>query len=895
MNPAISDETELITSLLESQFQIRGIISELVAYQDRNFLIIASSGEKYVLKINMHSHDLDFIRSQNRILAALSHKPAGEFLPCPITGINGELITDIYLDGQMAYARLFKFIDGEFLAESSPDISFYYKLGKVFAEIDRDMNGLEDPVMKSRTHEWDLARVMEVAEDINLINDPADRRLVHYFIMKYREEILPLYHKLPKGLIHSDGNDWNILLASKDPRPTLSRGQALRGDDSPRLRGDDKVGGVIDFGDMVYSARVNEVAIVLAYAMMGRDDYLDICREVINGYSSIIKLSVEELSVIYYLVAARWCQTMVMAARKENLNPGNAYHQVSVSGARTMLHKWVKVNPVEAVKILESTEIVNDEENVNKKNVSAILQSPDERINERYRYFSKAVSLSYQQPIHMAGAAMQYMYGADGETYLDCVNNIPHVGHCHPKVVEAAQRQMARLNTNTRYLYDSLDRYAEKLLSKFPPTLNKVFFVNSGSAATDLAVRLGEAHTGCCQYLVLDYAYHGNSKAAIGLSPYKFNRKGGHGKPDNVTILNLTNPPDNRQSQVAPTSPGNVTEAPGPPPGPPPDPLLRKEGEKSPLTFFAESIVGCAGQVVLSKELMQQTVTKVRQGGGIYVADEVQTGFGRVGQKFWAFELYDVVPDMVILGKPMGNGHPMGAVVCTESIAKSFETGMEFFSSFGGNPVSCEIGLAVLEIIEEERLQENARLVGDFLIGELRSLFSKESAVGSRQSAVGSGQSAVGSRQSAVGSRQWEVGSRQSAVGNRQWAGGRADQSPQFTNLQAEVRGSGLFLGIELIESETGQPATKEAGNIVNEMKERGFLLSTDGPFNNVIKFKPPMCFSLENARELLAELEEVLKGGGAPVGFRGKGGGPRLRGDDRKPFAGMTENLSSG
>jgi 4-aminobutyrate aminotransferase-like enzyme len=350
------------------------------------------------------------------------------------------------------------------------------------------------------------------------------------------------------------------------------------------------------------------------------------------------------------------------------------------------------------------------------------------------------------------------------------------------------------LNTNTRYLYESLDLYAEKLLAKFPPSLNKVFFVNSGSAATDLAVRLAEAHTGGNEYLVLDYAYHGNTKAAIGLSPYKFNRKGGKGKPENVTILNLS------QSQLSPNS------------------LFYKKDGKAPLTFFAESIVGCAGQIVLSKELMQRTIKDVRASGGIYVADEVQTGFGRVGHSFWAYELYDVVPDMVILGKPMGNGHPMGAVVCTEAIARSFETGMEFFSSFGGNPVSCEIGLAVLTVIEEEGLQENARMVGDYLIAELGKTFRNDAYL-------------------------------------------RPSLGPTIEPFHvAEIRGSGLFLGIELTETRTGKPATDAATSIVNSMKDRGILLSTDGPFNNVIKFKPPLCFSMKNAGELLRQLGDVRR-----------------------------------
>jgi 4-aminobutyrate aminotransferase-like enzyme/Ser/Thr protein kinase RdoA (MazF antagonist) len=777
MSPIQTGELNPLTLFLENHYQIQGSIHELVAYQDRNYLVTASSGEKYILKITIDRADLEFLNSQNRVLTSLSGRLVGKLLPCPIPAINGDLICEIALDGISGFARLFRYIEGQFLAETKPDISFYAELGRVFGQIDQDMAGLEDSVLKCRTHDWDLARVLEITEDIKLIDNPADRRLVHYFLMKYREEVVPVSYKLPKGLIHGDGNYHNILVSPG--------GAGFRGIDRDSSH---HVAGVIDFGDLMWGARVNEVAIVLAYALMGRDDFMEVYREVIKGYREIMGLSDMELSILYYLVAARWCHTIVMAARQRKTNPESEYHQVSVDGACNMLHEWVRQNPSAMVIGIKTDQA----EKKYQTGSGVVMQSTDEGIAERYRYFSKAVSLSYNEPIQMAGAAMQYMYGEDGATYLDCVNNIPHVGHCHPRIVEAGQRQMAILNTNTRYLYKSLDQYAGKLLSKFPPSLSKVFFVNSGSAATDLAVRLAEAHTGRRDYLVLDYAYHGNTTAAIGLSPYKFNRKGGRGKPGNVTILDLS------PNAVAPTTP-----------------LFMKEGDKSPRTFFAESIVGCAGQIVLSKDLMQQTVREVRASGGIYIADEVQTGFGRVGHKYWAYELYDVVPDMVILGKPMGNGHPMGAVVCTEEIAGSFENGMEFFSSYGGNPVSCEIGTAVLEVIDEEGLQENARLVGDFLIGEL-----------GRKLAVGSGQSAVGSGQ-------WAVGSGQLAV----------------------VRGSGLFLGIELVEPETGKPATGAAKHVVNAMKNRGFLLSTDGPFDNVIKFKPPMCFSMANAVELVTAL----------------------------------------
>ncbi len=758
MDTEIDKEIEILTRLLAYHYEIQGSIQELVAYQDRNYLVTSNSGEKFIFKVTVDSNDLDFIRAQNQIFNVLLKTSSDQLLPCVVPTIKGDLIVDFYIDHKICYARLLTYIEGEFLAEVKPGIAFYHELGRTFAVIDREMSGLEGSAIKTRTHEWDLSRVLELVEYVYLIEDPADRRLVHYFLMKYREEVVPVYHKLPKGLIHADGNDWNILVKQES--------------------GIHKVAGVIDFGDMVWGARVNEVAIVLAYAMMGREDFREVYQEVVDGYSCIIPLTDEETAILYYLIAARWCQTMVMSARKSQDNTGNDYHQVSVSGARRMLHRWVRQNPegmkeVKEVKGVKGVKAVKEVKGV--KGVEEVEEVEGvEGVVERYLYFSRAVSLAYKEPIRMSGAAMQYMYSGDGRTYLDCVNNIPHVGHCHPKVVEAGQRQMAKLNTNTRYLYESLDRYADKLLSKFQSTLKKVFFVNSGSAATDLAVRLAEAHTGKCEYLVLDYAYHGNTQAAIGLSPYKFNRKGGKGKPENVTIL-----PTDGQTNTPQSS------------------TLKTRG----MTFFAESIVGCAGQIVLPKEFMQQTVREVRESGGIYVADEVQTGFGRVGHKFWAYELYDVVPDMVIIGKPMGNGHPMGAVVCTDEIAASFETGMEFFSSFGGNPVSCEIGLAVLDVIENENLQENARLVGDYLISELQSVFP-----------------------------------------------------------YAVVRGSGLFLGIELNDPETGNPATGMASSIVNEMKERGFLLSTDGPFNNVIKFKPPMCFSMDNAKELIVALREVTE-----------------------------------
>jgi 4-aminobutyrate aminotransferase-like enzyme len=415
------------------------------------------------------------------------------------------------------------------------------------------------------------------------------------------------------------------------------------------------------------------------------------------------------------------------------------------------------------------------------KNVKTYLE-------DRGKYISKALSISYDEPIVMERAAFQYMFDRKGRTFLDCVNNIMHVGHCHPAVVEAGKRQMAKLNTNTRYLYDALHDYAEKLLSKFPASLNKVFFVNSGSAASDLAIRLARNYTGRKDLIVMDHGYHGNTTTGIEMSPYKFKGRGGQGPAAYIHMAYLPG------SDVS----VDYTEK---------DLYDRiDECMNYPVSaFICEPIVGCGGQVMLNEAYLKNIYDKVRKKGGVCIADEVQTGFGRVGSYFWAYELYDVVPDIVVLGKPMGNGHPVGAVVTKSAITEAFENGMEFFSSFGGNPVSCKIGEAVLEVIEKEQLQNNAFQTGRLIMEGFKEIQKEK-------------------------------------------------------DMIRDVRGAGLFIGLELVNrTKSLRPATEDARRIINSMRRKGILLSTDGPFNNVIKIKPPMCFNTDNIDQLLTEFKKVI------------------------------------
>jgi 4-aminobutyrate aminotransferase-like enzyme len=309
---------------------------------------------------------------------------------------------------------------------------------------------------------------------------------------------------------------------------------------------------------------------------------------------------------------------------------------------------------------------------------------------------SRALSLAYKEPLQIVRGSGAYLYDAEGRRYLDLVNNVAHVGHAHPRVVAAGARQMAELNTNTRYLHGSIVDYARRLAATLPDPLHVCFFVNSGSEANDLALRLAVAHTGREDVIVLDHAYHGHLRSQIALSPYKFNGAGGRGRPRSTHVAAL------------PTEPGALDS-------------LRAQ-ISTPAAFFAESLQGCGGQIVYPPGYLRDAFAAVRAAGGVCVADEVQVGFGRIGEHFWGFELDGVVPDIVTLGKPIGNGHPLGAVVTTPEVAASFVTGMEYFNTFGGNPVSAEIGLAVLDVISDERLQAHALAIGERLLSELRSL-----------------------------------------------------------------------------------------------------------------------------------------------------------------------------
>ena len=405
-----------------------------------------------------------------------------------------------------------------------------------------------------------------------------------------------------------------------------------------------------------------------------------------------------------------------------------------------------------------------------------------------------AYRLFYENPIHLVKGEGVWLYDADGKKYLDMYNNVPHVGHCHPQVVEALTRQIRTLNTHTRYLHENVLDYAERLTEKFPDELDVAMFSCTGSEANELALRIARAYTGGTGIIVTEHAYHGNTHAIYQISTEDI-------PPEELPGFVISVPaPDIYRGAYRGDDAGEryaahietaIDE-------------LRGRGVK-PAAFIVDTIFSSAGVVSPPPGYVKKAAEIIRAAGGLFVADEVQPGFGRTGKNFWGFEADEVAPDIVTMGKPMGNGQPLAATVTRTDIVERFSKKASYFNTFGGNPVSCAAGLAVLDVIESENLQQNALEVGQYLIDGLNDLATRHESIG-------------------------------------------------------DIRGSGLFLAVDLVKDrETREPATEMTSRVVNGLRDRGILTGSIGAGDNILKLRPPMVFSTENADYFLGIVDDVL------------------------------------
>lgn len=424
------------------------------------------------------------------------------------------------------------------------------------------------------------------------------------------------------------------------------------------------------------------------------------------------------------------------------------------------------------------------------------MTSVEALLERRYRVLGRHSPLFYDRPLQLVRGEGVWLWDHEGRRYLDAYNNVPHVGHCHPHVVQAIAQQAATLNTHTRYLHEGIVAYAERLTATFDPSLSMVMLACSGSEANELALRIANLTTGGEGILCTNFAYHGNTRAVAQIGTV-FPPPGGFGPH-----IRALSPPDSYRGLHGLS--GDALE----------DAYV--EEVRAAIDSLQANGIRLAAMLICtlySSEglpnvppgFMRRAVELVRKAGGLYIADEVQGGFGRTGRYMWGHQYYGVVPDLVTLGKPMANGHPVSGVVGRADLMQKFASQVMYFNTFGGNPVSCAAANAVLDVIEKEKLQENARNVGDYVVAGLERLKQRHGLIG-------------------------------------------------------EVRGKGLFFAVDLVrDRRSREPAGAEAKRVINAMRERGVLISRIGPKDNILKIRPPMPFKPEHADLLLATLDEVL------------------------------------
>jgi 4-aminobutyrate aminotransferase-like enzyme/Ser/Thr protein kinase RdoA (MazF antagonist) len=775
--PISAEEAEQIA---EKIYGLKVVVRTLPGEYDDNFQASTADDRNFVLKVMHPAREESFVDMQCQALTHLAKKSPALELPRVVPTKDGKPCTSYKAnDGMPRFVWLLNFLEGTVFAQAKPHTpELLASFGKLLGEIDWALLDFSHPAT-DRELKWDLSKSLWARKYLDFIKDDSRRALAGRFLNLFEREALPRFPYLRRSVIYGDANDYNALV-------TQVAGQLPR------------VSSVIDFGDMHFGLTVAEPAVAAAYAILGQQDPVTAAAVVLGGYHRALPLTDDEIAAFFALMAARLAVSVINSAHRQSLVPDDPYVTLTEGPA------WIALERLASVELRAAEAAFRAACALPFPASRVPRQSYKESLAARHKLLGGNLSLSYEKPLKIVAGSRQFLYDDTGRAFLDVYNNVPLVGHSHPRVIQAIENQVRLLNTNTRYLHDNILRYAERLTALLPGPLRVCYFVNSGSEANELAIRLARAHTGREDVLVLEHAYHGNTSTLIDISPYKFNGRGGRGQKPWVHVAPLA---DDYRGPYRRGEPGignkyaarifEILEK------------LKKEG-RGIAAFLAETFPSVGGQIVFPENYLKEAYQHVRAPGGVCIADEVQVGFGRLGTHMWGFEAQGVVPDIAVFGKPIGNAFPLAAVVTTREIAASFANGMEFFSTFGGNPVACAAGLAVLEVLEEEQLQKNALEVGTAWMEDLRSL-----------------------------QRQFE--------------------------LIGDVRGSGLFVGVDLVNDRASRaPATAQASYVVNRLRDLGILAGTDGPYHNVLKLRPPLIFSRSDFRIFGKALAKVLEEPGA-------------------------------
>jgi 4-aminobutyrate aminotransferase-like enzyme/Ser/Thr protein kinase RdoA (MazF antagonist) len=750
--PAFS--AEQAADIAQRAFDLQASVHPLDSERDQNFHLRAKDGREWVLKIANPAEDPAILDMQSQALLHIARVDPGLAIPRIKTTPDGALFHQIdEPDGRRFIVRVLSFLPGDLLDNATPHPALERNVGTITARLDRALRGFFHPAAR---HEllWDLTQAPGLRTRTHHIGESALRHTIEEVLDHFDAEVLPQLRKLRAQLIHNDVSGQNILVDG------------------------DRVTGVIDFGDLIHAPLICDLAVPIA----------------------VTALEDDELRLVFDLVSTRCAMYVAIASWRVGDHPENTDY--IMSGAQEygtlleQMREWGSDRMYAGLRRACATPSSVAVPDFDRK--PSDPENLEPMLERRRRRLGPGLVLSYDRPLHVVRGEGVWLIDATGRSFLDAYNNVPQVGHCHPTVVGALARQAATLNTNTRYLYESAIEYAERLAATMPGDLSVSMFVCSGSEANDLAWRLAKAHTGNAGAIVIEDAYHGTTDAVYELSP----AEQGEGRPRAKHVATVP-APDGYRGKFRKDDPHYadhyatcIDDAVA---------SLDARGF-APAAFYLDPILSSSGILVPPPGYLAAAFEKVRAAGGLCVADEVQSGFGRTGEHFWGFSAHGVVPDIVTLGKPIGNGFSMAAVVTTPAIVASLIEESDFFSTTGGNPVACTVGLAVLDVLEQEGLQERAARVGAQLRSQIEKLARRHPLIG-------------------------------------------------------DVRGAGLFIGVELVrDRSTLEPATEETAAIVNRMRDLGVLVGIDGPHANVLKIRPPLVFDESHARQLTDALDRALR-----------------------------------
>jgi 4-aminobutyrate aminotransferase-like enzyme/Ser/Thr protein kinase RdoA (MazF antagonist) len=910
-----------VLDVLRERFGLRGVeVEPLGGELDQNSAVLLDDGSRVVVKVSRQ--DPAHLRWQHELIRLADGALGPVRVPSVRGALTGESVVDT---GDGHAVTVHSWLDGRTLAgldAHSPDLR--EELGATAARMVRALEhapGSPGPA----THHWDALRAPDaVADGIGSVADPARRGEVRRIMSWFARAVDPVRAALPAGVVHQDLNDYNVL-ARRGPdgvhhvhavldfgdalrtarvaEPAVAVAYAMLRTANPLAAAAAVVRGYASAGDLVDAelavlfplAAARLCVNAVTWTKRGTGYGHERMRHTWPAIAALAATPPELAETMLREAAGRPapCVTVSATGRRcadlpggatigAHLEPGAPVRRTTAGaesatlrlglaitapepfavrtpvdavvesvapavvlrhdGPETVWSRWTgltsphgpgaviatgnpigRVDETLRVSIFRSREtaamatpvLVPPSEAAAWARVSpdpaAFVCLPEARRPDgvwdvdrvtasRSVHFARSQRSYYRRPMNLVGGLGSWLYDDVGRAYLDAINNVSHVGHANPRVVAAATAQLRTLNTNSRFVYAGIARYTERLTATLPDALQVVFLVCSGSEANDLAVRMARQVTGRRDVLVVDGAYHGNTSVLTGLSPSRYKGPGGTG-PDPTT--HEVEQPDRYRGRHGYGDPAA---------GPAYAADVRRQVARltaagtPPAAFLAESAMGTAGSIFYPDGYLAEAYAAVRAAGGLCVADEVQVGFGRLGDVFWGFESQGVVPDIVTMGKPIGNGHPMAAVVTTREIADAFDSGMKYFNTFGGNPVSCAIGTAVLDEIEENGLREHAAATGKHFKDVLDALARRHELIG-------------------------------------------------------DVRGHGMYLGVELVrDRETKQPAAAEALLVSELMKDEGVLVYPTGAGDNILKIKPPLTFTAADADLFASVLDDVLR-----------------------------------